>query len=219
MKIFNFFFGIFFAIFLSSSCTKTYVYLASRPYDLISLNNKSVTIVGTDGILLKGFIKTFNEQYGNNRVFKNNYLKLFKDHLSSGNIFAKIYADTSHAWNIIKSFAGSKVDFILIDSLFTHNHFDYILNIYNFEISNRNINNTGTEADGNVMTTRKEIVIVKARFQVIDRLSRRQIVEFESSGEKAVSFFNYSATLNKAVMKSIEHAVQYIHSGETKFKN
>jgi len=218
MKKLIFFFGVFIAIGLTSSCNKTYVYLASSPYDLTSLKNKSVTIVGTDRILLKGFIKTFNEQYGNKSVFINNYINLFKDHLSLGNTFTKIEADTSHAWHLIKSFAGSKEDFVLIDSLFVNNHSDYILNIYNFEISNRNINNTGTEADGNVMSTRKEIAVVKARFQVIDRLSRQHLVEFEASGEKAVSFFNLKTALNKALLKSIEHAVQYIQSGETKFK-
>lgn len=218
MKKLKFFFGLLFSISILTSCTKTYVYLVSNPYDLKSLIHKSVTVVATDELLLKGFIKTFNEKYLNKRIFATNYVTLIKEQLSLGNTFSRIDADTSDTWHLINSFAGSKEEFVIIDSLFSKNNSDYVINVYNFELSDRLLNNAGADADGNTMTTRKEIAAVKARFQVIDRMSRRPILEFESSGEKAVSFFNYAATLEKAMRTSLEHAVRYLQSGETKFK-
>lgn len=218
MKIINFPFELLILVMSVCSCTRTYVYLVSYPYDLKLLNNTSVTIVGSDGLVLKGFIKTFNEKYENKHSFTTNYVTLFKNKLSQSGQFSLVHADTSYTWNLIKSFVGSKEDFFIIDSLFAKNNSDYIINIHPMEISNRFLNNTGTDANGNAMTTRKETCVVKARFQIIDRISRKPILEFESGGEKAVSFFNYKATLENAILTSMDHAVLYLQSGLTKFK-
>lgn len=218
MKRIYTFLGLVCSISILLSCTRTYIFLASSSYDLNIFRHKNFTLVGTNGILLKGFIKTYNERYGNDRIFIHHYLRLIADQLSQGNTFGKIDTDTSSSWNLIKTFTGSKEEFVILDSLFAKNNSDYILHVYNVEVSNRHINNSGADADGNTMTTRKEIAVVKARFQIIDRRSRKPVLEFESNGEKAVSFFNYTATLEKAMLHSIEHAVHYLQSGETKYK-
>ncbi len=51
-------------------------------------------------------------------IFATNYVTLIKEQLSLGNTFSRIDADTSDTWHLINSFAGSKEEFVIIDSLF-----------------------------------------------------------------------------------------------------
>jgi hypothetical protein len=200
------------------SCTRPFVYLISPPFDLKLLHGMDATVVATDGLLLKGFIKTFNDKFETRSNFRSYYIDLFKKQLRTGSVFSRVDADTSSAWNLLKSFAGSKEDFLVIDSLFVKNNSDYLINIHHMEVSNRLQNNMGTDTDGNMVTSRREICVVKARIQIIDRNSRKPILELETTGEKTVSLFNSGATLEKAILNSIDHAIMYLQSGLTKFR-
>lgn len=221
MKTKNWFIiGILGCLLLLPGCAKIYINVISKSQELNlnSDNLKTATIVGIDGLSLNEFIKTFNNKYKQNRDFIDEYINSFTNKLQMGKLFTQVKFDNSHKWSLIKSFAGAKEDFKIIDSLFNSCTSDYIINVSNFEISNRT--QTFTSGGGPNMpmrTSTTEFCVVNAQFQIIDKRTRKGILEFKSTGEGSVFLFAFEAALEKAMNNSIEHAITYLKTGQIKF--
>ena len=87
-----------------------------------------------------------------------------------------------------------------------------------FEISNRIVTSTvGGGPNSPPHTTSTEFCVVKSRFQIIDRESRKRVLEFESKGEAGVMLFAFEKALNNAMNNSIDNAVAYLKTGKKEF--
>ena len=171
--------GILTILILFSGCTKIYISVISKSHDINADKTKSAIIVGTDGIALHEFTQTFNKRYQHKREFINDYVSFFKDKLLTASIFNQLNADTCSQWSLVKSFAGSREDFKIIDSLFTNCHADYIINISNFEVSNRmQAYTSGGGTNSTMSTYTTEYCVVNAQIQIIDAVK-----QLESDGE------------------------------------
>jgi hypothetical protein len=208
-----------------SACTKIFINEISKSPNLKFLeSSKTVLVVGTDGVALNEFIKTFNNRYKQKRDFINEYINSFGGKLSEGRVFTNVKSDTSTCWSLIKSFAGAKEDFNVIDSLFQRCSSDYILNISNFEVKNYTRTTTSSRpayggSGGTVMTSSStEFCVVLAQFQFIDKKTRKNLMEFRSTGESSVFLFAYDLALENAIKSSIDHAIAYLKTGQIEFR-
>jgi hypothetical protein len=62
-----------------------------------------------------------------------------------------------------------------------------------------------------------EFCIINAQFQIIDKKTRKCILEFKSTGESRVFLFAFDAAFKNAMNNSIDHAVAYMKTGQIKF--
>lgn len=205
-----------------TSCSKIYINELSKT-NALNLNNSKVLVVASDELALNEFVKTFNKRYNQRRDYINEYINLFKNRLSADNICSEIKIDKSSKWALLKSFAGSKEDFNTIDSLFNNCNSDFIVLISNFEISNsKQFNNYGggyNASGGNMpmASSSTEYCVVKAQFQIMDKKTRKSILEFKSTGEGSVFLFAFEEALKTAIDNSIEHAILYLKTGQIKY--
>jgi len=205
---------------LLSGCSKTYISVISKSPEcnLSSGDLKTATVVGVDGLSLNEFTKTFNKKYRQNRDFIDEYINLVTNKLQMGKLFAQVKFDNSRQWGLMKSFAGMKEDFKIVDSLFTNCSSDYIINVSNFEISNRIQSFTSYGGPNMSMSSSStEFCVINAQFQVIDQKTRKSILEFKSTGEGSVILFAFEAAFKNAVANSIDHAVAYLKTGKITF--
>lgn len=202
---------------LLSSCTSIYINEISKSPSF-NANSRTAIVVGIDGLILNEFIKTFDNKYRQKRDFINNYINSFSSKLQNEKIFVNVNADDSNQWNLIKSFAGAKDDFKTIDSLYNNCNADYIINISNFEISNR-FQTSSTVGSPNIPggTTSVEFCVIKARFQISDKITRKSILEFEAKGESSVFLFAFEKAFINAMENSIDHAIAYLKTGKKEF--
>jgi len=74
----------------------------------------------------------------------------------------------------------------------------------------------GINGTGN--TTSLEYCVIRVKVEVFDVKKNKEIIGFNAMGEASVFLFNYGATLEKAKEKSIDHIVNYLKSGKSKYK-
>ena len=211
--------GVSLALLFLTSCSNTYIYEISKSHEfnLNPDNSKTAIIFGSEDIVIEEFVKTFNNNYKENRDFVNDYISLLSDKLQNEKVFAQAKPDLSNQWSTIRSYSSEKQDLVMIDSLHNLNA-DYIINVSNFNISNRVV--TRTNFGGSNMpasTSSTEYCIVKARFEISDRKTRKNILEFYSKGESTVFLFAFKAAFNNAMKNSIDHAVSYLKTGKKEF--
>lgn len=206
--------------FLITSCTTVYINVISKNQDLnFNTNNlKTYTVVGMDGVSLIEFVKTFNKKYPQKRQFVNDFVKLFSTRLHEAGVSPMVRCDTSLQWNLIKSVAGSKEEYNVIDSLFTVCPTDYLISISNLEVTNRTqAYTTGGGVYMGTMTSSQEWCVINAQIQIIDRNTRKSVLEFRTSGQGSVFLFAFTNALEEAVNSAIKHSIAFLKTGQTKF--
>jgi hypothetical protein len=182
------------------------------------LDQRNVLVVGNSDVALREFIKTFNKNYTQKRIFVDEYISAISEKLKSDRIFMNVGLDKSVRWDLMRSNSFSKELSLAVDSLVTGSNSDYLLCINDFDVDNRIQTMMMGGGPGMPMTSSSnEFCVVTSRFQLIDTKTKRIVLEFESAGEGSVIFFAFEAALREATRKSIEHAIEYMKSGKIKF--
>ena len=208
-----------FFLFLNS-CTKIYINEISRTpgFSIDMAKSKKFVVVASNELLLNEFYKTFNKKYSNNRAFVNDYLQQFELKANSQKVVSSLTSDKSENWDVIRSYTASLDNPKSIDALFNDCAADYIVYLSKFEISNRvDTHTTNTGPNSAPMTSSHEYCIVKVRYQIIDKNTRKRVLEFESKGEAGVMLFAFEKALNDATERSIEFAVSFLKTGQKEF--
>jgi hypothetical protein len=208
-------------LFFQNSCTRIYISEISRTpgFSIEQAKAKKTILVGCNEVMVNEFTKTFGKNYSSNRDFVNSYLQLLSAKLNSGKVLNDLTVDTSEEWDKIRSYSAALDNPKTIDDLFKNCTADYILYISRLEIANRiesRTQSTGGQMNQQVTTT-VEYCIVRARFQIIDKNSRKRVFEFESTGEASVLIFAFEKALKDAIGRSIDHTVEYLKTGKKEF--
>jgi len=209
-------------LFTSCIATRSYISETSVLQKIEKPKEKHVIISVEDDIRVNNFTKTFKKNYTKKSDFASTFTLDFLNIANKKRTFASVTTNEVNKWKVLDE-SKLEENQQKIDSLFNKVKGDYLINFSDFEITNRietfhhapAMGPNGTFAGGRQTTT--EYCIVNAKVAVYDLITRKKIIEFVSVGEKSVFLFNFKDTLNKAKMRAIEHAIDYINSGKTTY--
>ena len=198
------FFVLCISILLFSSCSGTKEYVSNVVVNKAITNPKAQTIVitATDSLRLNNFTETYKKKYKNNNDFAVSYSTEFSSEVKNNAVFSEIKLTTINQW----------------DSLKENSTADYIIHLSDFEITNRIENRDYSSSSSYDHTVSIEYCVVNVKVIVYDVKNEKEILEFVSTGESSISFFNYAKSLEKSKSRSIIHIVNYLKSGKTNYK-
>jgi hypothetical protein len=185
--------------------------------------NKTAVLVGNDNVLVSEFTKTFNKKYNKKHDFVQQYDSLFSIKLKEEKIFGEIKYDKSLEFVSNDPLTFTQDQQKKVDSLFTNSKADYLVRIYDHEITNRiqgtsgmpmAMSNGGMGMSGG---THSESCIIKSHFQIYDIKSRKKVLDFVSKGDGTVLFFSFEQALTDAFNSSIKNSMIYLKTGKLKF--
>lgn len=184
--------------------------------------NKTAVLFGDDNVLINEFSKTFNKKYKQKKDFVKQYDSLCAITLKQENIFGDIKYDKSFEFISNDPLIVTQEQQKKVDSLFTNTNADYLIRIYDHEITNSIQGNPGIPmamSGGMGMTagTQSESCIVKSHFQIYDVKSRKKVLDFISKGNGSVMFFAFEKALVDAINSSIKNSAIYLKTGKLKF--
>ena len=184
--------------------------------------NKTAVLFGDDTVLISEFSKTFNKKYKQKKDFVKQYDSLCAVTLKQENIFGDIKYDKSFEFISNDQVIVTQDQQKKVDSLFTNTSADYLIRIYDHEITNSIQGNPGmgmAMSGGMGMTagTQSENCIIKSHFQIYDVKSRKKVLDFISKGNGSVMFFAFEKALIDAIDSSIKNSAIYLKTGKLKF--
>ena len=184
--------------------------------------NKTAVLFGDDTVLISEFSKTFNKKYKQKKDFVKQYDSLCAVTLKQENIFGDIKYDKSFEFISNDQVIVTQDQQKKVDSLFTNTSADYLIRIYDHEITNSIQGNPGmgmAMSGGMGMTagTQSESCIIKSHFQIYDVKSRKKVLDFISKGNGSVMFFAFDKALTDAITSSIKNSAIYLKTGKLKF--
>ena len=184
--------------------------------------NKTAVLFGDDTVLISEFSKTFNKKYKQKKDFVKQYDSLCAVTLKQENIFGDIKYDKSFEFISNDQVIVTQDQQKKVDSLFTNTNADYLIRIYDHEITNSIQGNPGIPmamSGGMGMTagTQSESCIIKSHFQIYDVKSRKKVLDFISKGNGSVMFFAFDKALTDAITSSIKNSAIYLKTGKLKF--
>ncbi|WP_426094550.1 hypothetical protein [Flavobacterium sp. DSR2-3-3] len=184
--------------------------------------NKTAVLFGDDTVLISEFSKTFNKKYKQKKDFVKQYDSLCAVTLKQENIFGDIKYDKSFEFISNDQVIVTQDQQKKVDSLFTNTSADYLIRIYDHEITNSIQGNPGmgmAMSGGMGMTagTQSESCIIKSHFQIYDVKSRKKVLDFISKGNGSVMFFAFEKALTDAIISSIKNSAIYLKTGKLKF--
>ena len=184
--------------------------------------NKTAVLFGDDTVLISEFSKTFNKKYKQKKDFVKQYDSLCAVTLKQENIFGDIKYDKSFEFISNDQVIVTQDQQKKVDSLFTNTSADYLIRIYDHEITNSIQGNPGIPmamSGGMGMTagTQSESCIIKSHFQIYDVKSRKKVLDFISKGNGSVMFFAFDKALTDAITSSIKNSAIYLKTGKLKF--
>ena len=184
--------------------------------------NKTAVLFGDDTVLISEFSKTFNKKYKQKKDFVKQYDSLCAVTLKQENIFGDIKYDKSFEFISNDQVIVTQDQQKKVDSLFTNTSADYLIRIYDHEITNSIQGNPGmgmAMSGGMGMTagTQSENCIIKSHFQIYDVKSRKKVLDFISKGNGSVMFFAFDKALTDAITSSIKNSAIYLKTGKLKF--
>ena len=184
-------------------------------------SDKTAVLVGNDNILLSEFTKTFNKKYNQKHDFVKQYDSLYTVKLKEEKIFGDIKYDKSLEFVSNDPLIFTEEQQKKVDSLFTNSKADYLIRIYDHEITNRiqgspsmSMSNGGM---GMSSGTQSESCIIKSHFQIYDIKSRKKVLDFVSNGNGSVVFFAFEQAFTDAMNSSIKNSTIYLKTGKLKF--
>lgn len=185
--------------------------------------DKTAVLVGNDNILLSEFTKTFNKNYNQKIDFVRQYAYLYMRKLKEEKIFGEIKYDQSLEFVSNDPMTFTQEQQKKVDSLFTNSKADYLIRIYDHEITNRiqgspsmpmAMSNGGMGMSGG---TQSESCIIKSHFQIYDIKLRKKVLDFVSNGNGSVVFFAFEQAFTDAMNSSIINSTIYLKTGKLKF--
>ncbi|PVX47373.1 hypothetical protein C8C85_3310 [Flavobacterium sp. 103] len=185
--------------------------------------DKTAVLVGNDNILLSEFTKTFNKKYNQKHDFVKQYDSLYTAKLKEEKIFGDIKYDKSLEFVSNDPLTFTQEQQKKVDSLFTNSKADYLIRIYDHEITNRIQGSPGMPMAmsnggmGMSSGTQSESCIIKSHFQIYDIKSRKKVLDFVSNGNGSVVFFAFEQAFTDAMNSSIKNSTIYLKTGKLKF--
>lgn len=184
--------------------------------------DKTAVLVGNDDVLINEFSKTFNKKYKKKHDFVNQYDSLCSVKLKEEKIFGNIKFDKSFEFVSNDPMTFTQEQQKKIDSLFTNATADYLIRIYNHEVTNSIQGGVGAPipmaGGGMGMTsTQSESCIINSHFQIYDMKTRKKVLDFVSKGSGSVIFFAFEQAFTDAMNSSIKNSAIYLKTGKLKF--
>jgi hypothetical protein len=186
-------------------------------------SNKTAVLVGNDNILVKEFTNTFNKNYNQKHDFVKQYAGLCMRKLKEENIFGDIKYDKSLEFVSNDPMTFTQDQQKKVDSLFTNSKADYLIRIYDHEITNRIQGSPGMSMAmpnggmGMSAGTQSESCIINSHFQIYDIKSRKKVLDFVSKGNGSVLFFAFEQAFTDAMNSSVKNSMTYLKTGKLKF--
>lgn len=192
--------------FTSCSVSKHYVNQISDVGYKLETKTKKVVVSGSDNVRLNNFKKTFNKNYPNKEIFAKSYAEEFSVMAKNNAIFSKVELDRLDIWNSGKENSSA----------------DYIIHFSDFEITNRIESRHSAPTAGNnfgsMQTTSVEYCVIHVKVVIYDVKNKKEVLDFISTGESSIFFFDFKKSLAKAKSRSITHIINYFKSGKTLYK-
>jgi hypothetical protein len=192
--------------FTSCNVSKHYVNQISNIGHKLETKTKTVVVSSSDNVRLNNFKKTFNKNYPNKEIFAKSFAEEFSAMAKNNAIFSKVELDRLDIWNSAKE--SSNADFII--------HFS------DFEITNRIESRHSAPAAGNnfgsMQTTSVEYCVIHVKVVIYDVKNKKEVLDFISTGESSIFFFDFKKSFEKAKARSITHIINYLKSGKTLYK-
>ncbi|WP_299162467.1 hypothetical protein [uncultured Tenacibaculum sp.] len=217
MRKYTIFLGLISFFFFLNSCmpTRHYINNVVKNGEIMNSKIKSILIAGHENVQLNNFTKTYKKNYENDKAFLKSYLNEFVTQIRQNNKSSNFEIDTTTNWDVlIEGYnANNQAE---INSLFINSDKRYLLYFKNFTINNRFVSSYspgfGPGSFGHHNTT--EFCVVTAKVIVYNIKEKKQILEFDSTGESSVFMFDFTKTLLKAKTRSIENVIEYITTGK-----
>ncbi len=187
---------------ISSSCAKIYVEELKKPSQPIADATKSVAILSKDEVILYEFDKEFSKNFKDKKEFSDYYTSNFNQQLSANTLFKEVLP------------LEGKSD---IETIFSNNTVDYIISIEDVKITAFFESSQNNSYSVNLGNSIKKKSSVRTRIKVYDKDSKKAFAEFYVIGESDYSERNYKKVVEKASIKSIENAMEYLKTGKLKF--
>ena len=189
-------------VFISSSCAKIYVEELKKPSQPIADATKSVAVLSKDEVILYEFDKEFSKNFKDKKEFSDYYTSNFNQQLSANTLFKEVLP------------LEGKSD---IETIFSNNTVDYIISIEDVKITAFFESSQNNSYSVNLGNSIKKKSSVRTRIKVYDKESKKAFAEFYVIGESDYSERNYKKVVEKASIKSIENAMEYLKTGKLKF--
>lgn len=189
-------------VFISSSCAKIYVEELKKPSQPIADATKSVVVLSQDEVILYEFDKEFSKNFKDKKEFSDYYTSNFNQQLSANTLFKEVLP------------LEGKSD---IETIFSNNTVDYIISIEDVKITAFFESSQNNSYSVNLGNSIKKKSSVRTRIKVYDKDSKKAFAEFYVIGESDYSERNYKKVVEKASIKSIENAMEYLKTGKLKF--
>lgn len=180
------------------------------------LKSESMLIVVNPEVVINSFKKTFNKNYESNEVFLKMYAIDFQSLLKANNLYSKVAIDLNNKWKAFSE-GYSKKNNDIINNLLTKTDKKYLLYLKGVTIDNYVSSSYSPGFGPGAMGTHNstEFCTVSVTVVIYDVKAMKQVLEFESTGESSVFFFDFTKTLIKARDRSIENAIKYLKTGKT----
>lgn len=185
--------------------------------------DKTAIIVGNDNISINEFTKTFNKKYKQKQDFVKQYDSLCAIKMKQENIFGEIKHDKSFEFVSNDAMTFTQEQQKKVDSLFANTTADYLIRIYDHEITNSIQGSPGMPmamaGGGMAMSTgtQSESCIINSHFQIYEIKSRKKVLDFVSKGNGSVVFFAFEQAFMDAMNSSIKNSATYLKTGKLKF--
>ena len=189
-------------VFISSSCAKIYVEELKKPSQPIADATKSVAVLSQGEVILYEFDKEFSKNFKDKKEFSDYYTSNFNQQLSANTLFKEVLP------------LEGKSD---IETIFSNNTVDYIISIEDVKITAFFESSQNNSYSVNLGNSIKKKSSVRTRIKVYDKESKKAFAEFYVIGESDYSERNYKKVVEKASIKSIENAMEYLKTGKLKF--
>lgn len=205
-----------------SSCVGVRISEASsyKDSEFVFGPNKTAVVVGNDNVLLSEFKKTFNKRYSQKSDFVKQYADLYILKLKQEKIFGEIIYDKSLEFVSNDPLTFTQEQQKKVDSLFTNSKADYLIRIYDHEITNSistGVSMPMSGGGGMSTPTQSENCIINSHFQVYDIKSRKKVLDFVSKGNGVAVFFAFEQAFIDATNSSVKNSVTYLKTGKIKF--
>ena len=187
---------------ISSSCAKIYVEELKKPSQPIADATKSVAVLSQGEVILYEFDKEFSKNFKDKKEFSDYYTNSFNQQLSANTLFKEVLP------------LEIKSD---IETIFSNNTVDYIISIEDVKITAFFESSQNNSYSVNLGNSIKKKSSVRTRIKVYDKDSKKAFAEFYVIGESDYSERNYKKVVEKASIKSIENAMEYLKTGKLKF--
>ncbi|WP_339888615.1 hypothetical protein [uncultured Flavobacterium sp.] len=195
-------FSLVLAVVLISSCGKIHIEELKKSSEPIADASKSVALISKNNVMLYEFDKEFEKNFQNKKEYSTYFSKSLESQLTSNQLYKSVIVLEDNS---------------AIETIFDTTDFDYIITIEDVKIAAYFEDSHNTSYSANIGNSQKKKSTVRSRIKIYDKLIKKEVAEFYTTGESDYSERNYKLVVEKATEKSIENTIQYLKTGKIKF--